>query len=84
MAPRFNAGSLMLPCAVLAATAAMVMSKQVDSPNVGVPWQFKGLITWAFFWAFIDAYSIGANDLANAFANAVASGTLTHKGACLE
>jgi len=83
MAPRINAGSLMLPLAVLAATAAMVMSKQVDSPSVGVPWQFKGLITWAFFWAFVDAYSIGANDLANAFANAVASGTLTHKGACL-
>ena len=37
MAPRFNAGRLMLPCAVLAATAVMVMSKQVDSPNVGVP-----------------------------------------------
>jgi sodium-dependent phosphate transporter len=82
MAPRFNAGRLMLPCAVLAATAAMVMSKQIDAPNVGVPWQYKGLITWAFFWAFLDAYSIGANDLANGFANAVASGTLTHKGAC--
>jgi len=53
-----------------------------DAPNVGVPWQYKGLITWAFFWSFVDAYSIGANDVANAFANAVAAGTLTHGGAC--
>lgn len=54
-----------------------------DAPNVGVPWQYKGLITWAFFWSFVDAYSIGANDVANAFANAVGAGTVTHGGACL-
>jgi phosphate/sulfate permease len=74
---------LILPASLLAATLAIVVSKQVDSPDVGVPWQYKGLITWAFFWAFVDAYSIGANDVANAFANAVGAGTVTHGGACL-
>ena len=76
-------GRLMLPLALLAAAAVSVASKQIDSPEVGVPFLYKGLITWAFFWAFLDAYTIGANDVANAFANAVGSGTLSHRSACL-
>merc|ERR1712127_467187 len=71
-----------LPLALLAASAASVMSRQVDSPEVGVPFLYTGLIVWAFFWAFLDAFTIGANDVANAFANAVGAGTLTHRGAC--
>ncbi|EKX48399.1 hypothetical protein GUITHDRAFT_68795 [Guillardia theta CCMP2712] len=55
----------------------------VDNPEVGIPWLYKGLITWAFFWAFLDAYSIGANDVANAFANSVAARTITYRQACL-
>ena len=74
-----SAMPLFLAAAILASCAA----KMVDSPHVGVPWQFKGLITWAFLWAFLDAYTIGANDVANAFANAVGAGTVTHKTACL-
>ena len=74
---------MMLPLAVLAATAVAVASKQTDSPEVGVPWLYQGLMMWAFFWAFLDAYTIGANDVANAFANAVGAGTLTHRSACL-
>ena len=74
---------MMLPLAVLAASAVAVASKQTDSPEVGVPWLYQGLMVWAFFWAFLDAYTIGANDVANAFANAVGSGTLTHRSACL-
>ena len=76
-------GHFMLPMAMLAATAVSVYSKQIDSPEVGVPYLYKGMIVWAFFWAFLDAYTIGANDVANAFANAVGSGTLTHRSACL-
>jgi len=73
-----------LPAALLVATLAMVASKQIDNPDeVGVPYLYKGLMVWAFFWAFLDAYTIGANDVANAFANAVGAGTLTHRGACL-
>ena len=68
--------------ALLAATAVSVKSKQVESPEVGVPWLYTGLIVWAFFWAFLDAYTIGANDVANAFANAVGAGTLNHRQAC--
>merc|ERR1712127_3549 len=67
-----------LPLALLAASAASVMSRQVDSPEVGVPFLYTGLIVWAFFWAFLDAFTIGANDVANAFG----AGTLTHRGAC--
>ena len=55
----------------------------VDNPEVGIPWLYKGLITWAFFWAFLDAYSIGANDVANAFANSVAARTISYRQACL-
>jgi hypothetical protein len=73
---------LALPLALLAASTASVMSRQVESPEVGVPFLYTGLIVWAFFWAFLDAYTIGANDVANSFANAVGAGTLTHKGAC--
>ena len=80
MAPTFR---LVLPVALLVASVVSVYSKQIDSPEVGVPWLYKGLITWAFFWAFLDAFTIGANDVANAFANAVGSGTLSHKTACL-
>ena len=73
-----------LPAALLVATLSMVASVQVDNPDeVGVPYLYKGLMVWAFFWAFLDAYTIGANDVANAFANAVGAGTLTHRGACL-
>ncbi len=61
----------------------MAVSAKYNSPEVGVPGLYKGLIAWAFIWAFVDAYSIGANDVANAFANAVGSGTLTHRGACM-
>jgi phosphate/sulfate permease len=74
---------MLLPLAMLAATAVAVASKQTDSPEVGVPWLYQGLMVWAFFWAFLDAYTIGANDVANAFANAVGAGTLTHRQACL-
>ena len=63
-----------MPLAVLAATAVAVASKQTDSPEVGVPWLYQGLMVWAFFWAFLDAFTIGANDVANAFANAVGAG----------
>lgn len=78
-------GRFKLPftCALIVAMIATAASKQVDSPEVGVPWLYKGLIVWAFFWAFLDAYTIGANDVANAFANAVGAGTLTHRSACL-
>ena len=78
-------GRFKLPftCALIVAMIATAASAQVDSPEVGVPWLYKGLIVWAFFWAFLDAYTIGANDVANAFANAVGAGTLTHRGACL-
>merc|ERR1719163_668660 len=78
-------GRFTLPftCALIVAMIATAASAQVDSPEVGVPWLYKGLIVWAFFWAFLDAYTIGANDVANAFANAVGAGTLTHRGACL-
>ena len=68
---------------ILVALVAMATSKQVDSPDVGVPYLYKGLITWAFFFAFLDAFTIGANDVANAFANAVGAGTVTHRQACL-
>ena len=83
MAAKGSMGRLMLPAALLVATVASVASKQTDSPEVGVPYLYKGLIVWAFFWAFLDAFTIGANDVANAFANAVGSGTLTHRSACL-
>jgi len=83
MATKSSMGRLMLPAALLAATLVSVASKQTDSPEVGVPYLYKGLIVWAFFWAFLDAFTIGANDVANAFANAVGSGTLTHRSACL-
>jgi hypothetical protein len=73
----------MLPVALLLATAATVFSKEYDSPEVGIPNLYTGMIVWAFIWAFVDAYSIGANDVANAFANAVGAGTLTHRGACM-
>lgn len=73
----------MLPVTLLAATAALVSSKAYDSPEVGVPGLYVGLVAWGFIWCFVDAFSIGANDVANAFANAVGAGTLTHKGACL-
>lgn len=72
-----------LPVALLVASVAAVASKNVNSPEVGVPYLYKGLITWAFFWAFLDAFTIGANDVANAFANAVGSGSVTHRQACL-
>jgi sodium-dependent phosphate transporter len=72
-----------LPVALLVASVAAVASKDKDSPEVGVPGLYKGLITWAFFWAFVDAFTIGANDVANAFANAVGSGTLTYRQACM-
>jgi phosphate/sulfate permease len=77
---------LVLPAALFLATIATVMSENhwaKNSKEVGVPYLYKGLITWAFFWAFLDAYTIGANDVGNAFANAVGAGTLTHRGACL-
>jgi hypothetical protein len=74
---------LMLPLAVLAASLAMVASKGVGSPEMGVPFLYTGLIAWAFVWAFVDAYTIGANDVANAFANAVGAGTVSHRTACL-
>jgi phosphate/sulfate permease len=73
----------MLPLAVLAASLAMVASKGVGSPEMGVPFLYTGLIAWAFVWAFVDAYTIGANDVANAFANAVGAGTVSHRTACL-
>jgi hypothetical protein len=73
----------MLAVAIGAAFIASAASKSYDSPEVGVPGLYKGLIAWAFIWAFVDAYSIGANDVANAFANAVGSGTVTHKTACV-
>jgi len=77
---------LALPAALLLATLATVLCEKhwsKPSKEVGVPYLYKGLITWAFFWAFLDAYTIGANDVGNAFANAVGAGTLTHRGACL-
>jgi phosphate/sulfate permease len=80
---KHGSGRLMLPLALLAATLVSVACKQMNSPEVGIPWLYKGLITWAFFWSFLDAYTIGANDVANAFANSVGSGTLTHRSACL-
>ena len=73
---------MVLPIAVMAATAASVASKPYDSPEVGHKNLYTGLFVWATFWAFIDAFSIGANDVANAFANAVGAGTVTHRGAC--
>ena len=73
---------MLLPLSILLA-AAVAVSAKYNSPEVGVPGLYKGLIAWAFVWAFVDAYSIGANDVANAFANAVGSGTLTHRGACM-
>jgi solute carrier family 20 (sodium-dependent phosphate transporter) len=81
-----RAARLVLPAALLLATLATVMCDKhwaKPSKEVGVPFLYKGLITWAFFWAFLDAYTIGANDVGNAFANAVGAGTLTHRGACL-
>ena len=81
-----RAARLVLPAALLLATLATVMCEKhwaKPSKEVGVPFLYKGLITWAFFWAFLDAYTIGANDVGNAFANAVGAGTLTHRGACL-
>ena len=72
-----------LPVALIVASVAAVASKNVNSPEVGVPYLYKGLITWAFLWAFLDAFTIGANDVANAFANAVGSGSVTHRQACL-
>ena len=41
---------------ILVALVAMATSKQVDSPDVGVPYLYKGLITWAFFFAFLEFY----------------------------
>ena len=73
---------MLLPLSILLATTVAVCAKY-NSPEVGVPHLYKGLMAWAFVWAFVDAYSIGANDVANAFANAVGSGTLTHRGACV-
>ena len=55
----------------------------VDSPEIGIPYLYKGLITWAFFWAFLDAFTIGANDIANAFANAVGAKTISFRTAVL-
>ena len=81
-----KAARLVLPAALLLATLTTVMCEKhwaKASKEVGVPFLYQGLITWAFFWAFLDAYSIGANDVGNAFANAVGAGTLTHRGACL-
>ena len=72
-----------LPLAILVALVAMANSKQVDSPEVGVPYLYKGLITWAFFWSFLDAFTIGANDVANSMASPVAAGTITHRHAVL-
>ena len=73
-----------LPVAIFAASVCAAVSKSgVDSPEVGVPGLYKGMMVWAFMWAFLDAFTIGANDVANAFANAVAAGTVTHRGACL-
>eukprot|EP00961_Rhodomonas_salina_P123233 1659998-Rhodomonas_salina.1 len=71
-----------LSYAVVFATIALCVAK-VDSPEVGVPYLYKGMMIWAFGWAFVNAYSIGANDVANAFANAVASRTITHRQACM-
>ena len=34
-----------------------------DSPEVGVPWLYTGLVAFSFIWAFADAYAIGANDV---------------------
>merc|ERR1719261_36833 len=70
-----------LPLAILVALVAMANSKQVDSPEVGVPYLYKGLITWAFFWSFLDAFTIGANDVANSMASPVAAATITHRHA---
>lgn len=74
---------MMLPLALLAGCVSMAASKSYDSPELGIPFQYQGMIAWAFIWAFVDAYSIGANDVANAFANAVGAGTVSHRGACL-
>eukprot|EP00960_Hanusia_phi_P067062 766541-Hanusia_phi.AAC.1 len=73
----------MLPYMMLFASISAAAATMVDSPEVGVPWLYKGLITWAFFWAFLDAYTIGANDVANSFANAVSARTLTYRSAVL-
>ena len=63
--------------AIFAASVCAAVSKSgVDSPEVGVPGLYKGMMVWAFMWAFLDAFTIGANDVANAFANAVAAGTV--------
>ena len=83
MATQTSMGRFMLPAALLAATLVSVASKQTDSPEVGVPGLYKGLLVWAFVWAFLDAFTIGANDVANAFANAVGCGTVTHRSACM-
>ena len=72
-----------LPLAILVALVAMANSKQADSPDLGKPYLYKGLITWAFFWSFLDAFTIGANDVANAMASPVAAGTITHRHAVL-
>eukprot|EP00960_Hanusia_phi_P008278 236748-Hanusia_phi.AAC.1 len=84
MSTRFlSTNKSLLPYFCLACTIAGTAATMVDNPEVGIPWLYKGLITWAFFWAFLDAYSIGANDVANAFANSVAARTITYRQACL-
>jgi len=72
----------MLPLALAAAAITSANSKAYDSPELGVPHLYVGLVAWAFIWAFVDAFSIRANDVANAFANAVGAGTVSHRGAC--
>ena len=61
-----KAARYVLPAALLMATLATVMCEKhwvKNSKEVGVPYLYKGLITWAFFWAFLDAYTIGALSL---------------------
>jgi hypothetical protein len=54
---------IVLPAALLAATPVCFTSKQVDSPEVGVPWLDRGVITWAIFWSFLDSYTIRGHRL---------------------
>jgi len=56
----------------------VLASGGIPSPDLGIPWLYKGLAVWAFAWAGLDAFGIGANDVANSFANAVAAKTITY------